>query len=142
VDVVNVGGLTGKFIGHATQLNGNTSRIIMNVKAIIMSFLLAFSVISCSEEQNIYQLVHVGQSKQEIRNILGEPYEIKITEKLAGPIWGPEEDFWDKIPNGSKLEVWRFKSNAGNLNLYYIENNNNLDYKAFAPKGVVYESTH
>ncbi len=36
-----------------------------------------------------------------------------------------------------------YKSDAGNLNLYFTGNNNNyLDYKAFAPKGVVYESNH
>lgn len=112
----------------------------MYVKAILLSLLLAFSVMSCSEEQDTFQLVRAGQTKQAIKNILGEPYEIKITKKIAGPIWGPEEEFWDKIPNGSTLEVWRFRSNAGNLNLYFIGNKNHLAYKAFAPQGVVYES--
>ncbi len=115
----------------------------MNVKEIILLSLLTFSVISCNEELDISQLIQIGQTKQEIKKILGGPYEIKIIKKTRGNIWGPEEEFWDKIPNDNRLELWRYKSDAGNLNLYFIgDNNNHLDYKAFAPKGVVYESNH
>ena len=126
----------GRLYGHYT------SRINMNVKTIILLSVLAFSVISCNEEQDISQLVQIGQTRQEIKKILGDPYEIKIIKKTGGHIWGPEEEFWDKIPNDTKLEVWRYKSDAGNLNLYFTGKNNHLDYKAFAPKGVVYESAH
>ncbi len=104
--------------------------------------LLVFSIISCNEEQDIYELVQVGQTKREIKSIFGNPDKIKNFNKPEGPIWGPEEEFWDKIPSGSKLEVWSYINDAGNLNLYFIGSNNHLNYKAFTPKGVVYESIH
>lgn len=101
----------------------------------------ALLIISCSEEQvDLFQYVQVGQSKEDITKALGEPYEIKTIIKTKGPIWGPEEEFWDKIPNDTKLVVWRYKNATGNLNLYFEGDENRLDYKAFAPEGVVYES--
>ena len=112
----------------------------MNVKAIMFLSILVFALLAHAEEQDISQLVRVGQTKEQIKNILGDPYEKKIIKKSREPIWGPEEEFWDKIPDGIKLEVWRYKNDAGNLNLYFTDNNNHLAYKAFAPKGVVYES--
>ena len=120
-----------------------TSRISMNVKALILLSVITISIISCNKEQDVSQLVQIGQTRQEIKKILDDPYEVKIIMKSGGHIWGPEEEFWDKIPNGTKLEVRRYRSDTGNLNLYFTGNNNNhLDYKAFAPQGVVYESTH
>lgn len=135
-------------LGHQTSMlfirfyEHYVSRINMKVKKIILLSVLAIFVISCNEEKDFFQLVQVGQTRQEIKNILGDPCETKIIKKTVEHIWGPEEEFWDKIPNGTKLEVWRYKSDAGNLNLYFTGNNNHLDYKAFAPEGVVYESTH
>lgn len=92
-----------------------------------------------AQESDFFRLIEVGLSKTEIRALLNEPYEIKTFEKSGNPIWGPEEEFWDKIPHGTKLEVWRYKSERGHLNLYFINLEDHLAYKAFAPKGVVYE---
>jgi len=115
----------------------------MNVKIIIVFSVLAWCGVACHEKQDNVRAVQVGQTKQEIKKRLGEPYEIKFIKKTAGPIWGPEEEFWDKIPNDTLLEVWSYKSDEGHLNLYYTgTNNNRLDYKAFAPIGVVYEASH
>ena len=77
----------------------------MNIKAILLLSVLVFSVISCNGEQDISQLVRIGQTKREIREIFGAPYEIKIIKKTGEHIWGPEEEFWDKIPNNTNLEV-------------------------------------
>lgn len=79
-----------------------------------------------------------GQSKQIITGLLGEPVEKKVIEKRNKYIWGPEEEFWDEIPIDTLLEVWKYEFSEGNLNLYFINEVNNLNYKAFAPKGVVY----
>jgi len=103
--------------------------------------MLALLVVSCTEEkENVFQSVKTGQSKEEIKKALGNPYEIKIIKKTKGPIWGPEEEFWDKIPEDTQLEVWRYKNATGNLNLYFTDGDKRLDYKAFAPEGVIYES--
>ena len=79
-----------------------------------------------------------GQSKQAIVKLLGEPIEKKFVVKNKKFIWGSEEEFWDDIPMGARLEVWKYEFSDGNLNLYFVDYGEHLDYKAFAPKGVVY----
>lgn len=112
----------------------------MNGHAAATLLALAVVLVSCTETQDTSQVVQVAQTKQEVRQALGEPYEIKIIKKRAGPIWGPEEDFWDKIPNGTRLEAWRYRSEAGQLNLYFVAGQDRVAFRAFAPSGVVYES--
>lgn len=84
--------------------------------------------------------VSVGQGKDEIRKILGEPQSVETSIKRNEVIWGPEEEFWDDIPKGSELEKWCYEQSDGNLNLYFVDGRDKLGYKAFVPKGVVYES--
>jgi len=105
------------------------------------------SIISCSNQEDISSsmngisnIVQLGQTKKQIRKNLGEPYVIKFIKRHYAPIWGPEEEFWHKIPLGSNLEVWRYKMPSGHLSLYFINTDNTLSYIAFSPKGVVYES--
>ena len=105
------------------------------------------SVITCSNQEDISSsindisnLVQVGQTKKHIQENLGEPYKIKFIKRHSGPIWGPEEEFWNDIPLGTNLEVWQYKIASGHLNLYFINTSTTLSYIAFSPKGVVYES--
>ncbi|MBI5674303.1 MAG: hypothetical protein HZC48_00545 [Nitrospirae bacterium] len=79
-----------------------------------------------------------GQTKEKIIELLGKPLAKKIIIKSSRFIWGPEEEFWDKIPMETQLEVWEYQFSDGHLNLYFINAGDRLDYKAFAPKGVVY----
>jgi hypothetical protein len=111
----------------------------MNKYAISIFLLLSFVLPLSAEESNIFQLIEIGQTRDEIKKILNAPDEIKTFVKSGHPIWGPEEEFWDKIPNGAKLEVWRYISEIGHLNLYFLDQDDHLSYKAFAPKGFVYE---
>jgi hypothetical protein len=85
--------------------------------------------------------VLVGQSKDDVRKILGDPQAIETSIKRNEVIWGPEEEFWDDIPEGSELETWSYELRDGNLNLYFINGSDKLGHKAFAPRGVVYESS-
>jgi len=112
----------------------------MNTRTGIILSLFTLLMISCGEKQDLFQSVQVGQGKEEIKRTLGKPYEIKTIIKTKGPIWGPEEEFWDKIANDTELEVWRYKNTKGNLSLYFEGGKKHLGYKAFAPTGVVYES--
>ena len=79
-----------------------------------------------------------GQSKQTIIELLGKPLEKKIIAKSNKFIWGPEEEFWDNIPMGTRLEVWKYVFSDGHLNLYFLNEGEQLDFIAFAPKGVIY----
>ena len=92
------------------------------------------------DKEDAFRMVVPGFPKEHIKERLGEPYETLTITKTKGPIWGPEEEFWDKIPNGTVLKMWRYKDATGNLNLYFKADEERLDYKAFAPEGVVYES--
>jgi hypothetical protein len=82
--------------------------------------------------------IQKGQSKRTIIDLLGEPLTKMITVKQNKFIWGPEEKFWDNIPMKTRLEVWKYEFSDGNLNLYFLNEGGHLDYKAFAPIGVVY----
>jgi hypothetical protein len=86
-------------------------------------------------------LVEVGQSKEEIQLELGSPDEINTYLKASEHIWGPDESFWSEIPMGTTIEVWRYQGESGQLNLYFLRDRSSLSYKAFAPTGVVYESS-
>lgn len=106
---------------------------------LLIGLILATFLVACSENrQAIDQLVEIGQEKQEIIKVIGEPAEKEIITKQNESIWGSEEEFWSEIPMGTSLEVWSYEDEQGQLNLYFVEGSNRLGYKAFAPKGVVY----
>jgi hypothetical protein len=115
----------------------------MNImfRYIFITIAISSMLCACAKEHDISQLVKIGQSKEEIINAIGNPYKIDFIIKTTEHVWGPEESFWSKIPMGTKLEVWRYKNKDGQLNLYFKDSSNNLSYKAFAPSGVVYESS-
>ena len=126
-------------------------RLVMRKKCMIRQFIgiiLIFAVIFVSYPftcyAKAYSAVEVegkikkGQSKQAITELLGEPFEKKVILKRNKYIWGPEEEFWDDIPMETRLEVWKYEFSDGHLNLYFINEGEHLDYKAFAPKGVIY----
>ena len=87
---------------------------------------------------DVKEKIKKGLSKQTILELLGKPLEIKIIVKSNKFIWGPEENFWDRIPMGIRLEVWKYVFADGRLNLYFLNETDQLEYIAFAPKGVVY----
>jgi hypothetical protein len=102
---------------------------------LIFPIIISFS---CATQPNFFEKVKVGQNKQTIKEFFGELVKIKKFPKPVGPIFGPEEEFWDQIQNGAPLEVWNYQSKEGNLNLYFLNGEESLSYKAFAPRGVVY----
>ena len=108
--------------------------------AMAFAILVLVGIYLGEDEEDAFRMVLPGVTKKYIKERLGEPYETLTITKTKDPIWGPEEEFWDKIPNQSVLEMWRYKNDTGHLNLYFKKDDERLAYKAFAPKGVVYES--
>jgi len=116
------------------------------MKNISPLFFLAFFVClcACSEEINIdddiQQLpqVDIGLTKTQIVALHGQATEITNEIKTAGPIWGPEEEFWHKIPANAKLEIWRYKSKRAALDLYFINGSETLEYKAVHHQDIIY----
>lgn len=117
----------------------NITRKLIEIIYIVTLFVISFPIIGCEHHYSeIKGKIKKGQSKQTLIELLGKPLEKKITTKSNTFIWGPEEDFWDKIPMGTRLEVWKYKFSDGLLNLYFLNEGDQSDYKAFAPKGVIY----
>jgi len=112
----------------------------MNRKIFFIVLLLLIPPASFAGGENISDRVEVGQTREQLAHELGRPDKIERLKKQSRPVWGPEEEFWDKIPAGTMLEVWRYTSPEGRLNLYFMDGGDTLAYKAYAPKGVVYES--
>lgn len=113
---------------------------VLNVSRIFAGCLLLCIIAARCSGVPQHEQIATGQSMREIRSLLGEPDSIDTSIKIDQPIWGPEESFWDVIPAGTSLERWRYDLRDGTLNLYFVDGSDTLGYKAFAPKGVVYES--
>ena len=106
---------------------------------LIAVFFISSPIVCYAKDYSEFESrIEKGQSKKVIVKLLGEPLEKKFIVKNKKIIWGPEEEFWDAIPMGTRLEVWKYEFSDGNLNLYFVDYGENLDYKAFGRKGVVY----
>lgn len=102
-------------------------------------FLVSYPATCHAENYSeVAEKVTKGQSKQTIIELIGEPRVKTIFVKRNKFVWGPEESFWDDIPMGTRLEVWHYDFSDGHLSLYFLDAGDHLDYKAFAPNGVVY----
>lgn len=112
----------------------------MKAGTVTCLLILLFAIPAGAAERDRSQLVRLGQNKLQITTILGDPDRKETVKKSGRPIWGPEEAFWDTIPDGTQLEVWTYTNEAGQLNLYFMQAHDRLDYKAFAPMGRVYEA--
>ena len=115
----------------------------MAKKVLIIILITAFFISSsevchAKDYSEIEGKIEKGQSKKEIVKLLGEPVEKRFIVKKNKFIWGPAEEFWDEIPMGTRMEVWEYKFSDGILNLYFLDYGDNLDYKAFSRKGVIY----
>jgi len=117
----------------------NMTKKFIGIFSIVALFFVSSSMADYSKHfSEVNGKIRKGQSKQTIIELLGKPLEIKIIAKSHKFIWGPEEEFWDKIPIGTRLEVWKYEFSDGHLNLYFINEGDQLDYRVFAPKGVTY----
>lgn len=97
------------------------------------------SITGCVQHYTeVKEKIQKGQSKQTIIELLGKLLEQKMIAKSNKFIWGPEEEFWDDIPMGTILEVWKYEFSDGHLNLYFINEGGQLDYLAFVPKAMIY----
>jgi hypothetical protein len=108
------------------------------IKILLIFLFLAF--FSCEKKVSLPEKVEIGQTKEEIKLILGEPNQIENIEKTTEIIWGPEELFWEEIDIGARLEVWEYQIQDSSLRLYFINDQNKLSYKMTVPQNVVYES--
>lgn len=82
-----------------------------------------------------------GEAKSALVKQFGEPAQKDAIVKSSEPIWGPAESFWEEIPMGTRLEIWKYGFPDGMLELYFLNDDDKVGFIAFTPKGVVYEKS-
>lgn len=76
-------------------------------------------------------IAKVGLSRSLILKTLGEPSKKSELEKKSVAIYGPMEGWWDKLPDGSKIEIWDYAESKGILQIYYLNNGDSVWHTAF-----------
>jgi hypothetical protein len=79
-------------------------------------------------------------TRGEVAESFGSPARKQSYLKTEGPMWGPIEDFWAKVPAGSSVEVWAYPAVGGTLELYFVDESERVVGMGFAPEGAVFEA--
>ncbi len=94
----------------------------------------------------------VGMERDVVRERFGEPLRPRETRKTgAGGVWGPIEDLWPRVPLGSSVEIWSYRTTlewiegsgrrqSGTTEVYFVDGSREVSGLGFAPDGVVYEA--
>ncbi len=109
------------------------------------------ALISCGAEIPGHEEFAVGMTRADISAQYGEPDRTQTLSKSSDAIWGPSEDFWSKVPPGTTVEIWAFRSRltteshegrseqAGQSELYFVNDSPTVDGIGFYIEGAVYE---
>ena len=101
-------------------------------KKILSYFLIGMVVVflaSCSHKQRTYlpanaSLIHEGQTKAEVTELLGPP-EATVTNEQGQEVWyyyTPHKHFWNKVPL-LKMDKLFGKNEVEGLQIIFDENN-------------------
>lgn len=91
-----------------------------------------------------------GMRRSELVRRFGEPLATQELRKTDAPVWGPIESFWSRVPDGSTVEIWSYRSTQaaaagrrepGTTELYFVDGADTVQGMGFAPEGAVYEAT-
>lgn len=82
----------------------------------------------------------VGATRSEVLEAFGAPSRTQSLRKVDAAIWGPIEDFWPRVPDGSRVDVWTYRVDGGDLELYFIDGSERVQGLGFAPEGAVFEA--
>jgi hypothetical protein len=82
----------------------------------------------------------VGATRSEVLEAFGAPLQKQSFRKTHEAIWGPIEDFWPRVPDGSSVDVWTYRVEGGDLELYFVDGSERVQGLGFAPEGAVFEA--
>ncbi len=92
----------------------------------------------------------IGMHRSELLARFGPPDSRQTLLKTSAPIWGPIEDFWPRVPDGARVEIWSYASTGstgagsdparGSTELYFVDDSDVVDGIGFALEGVEYEA--
>jgi hypothetical protein len=114
---------------------------------------LVLLAVACtpSEPKRLHSDFRIGMAKETVLEQFGPPDAERRLTRDSEAIWGPIEDFWSKVPDGSVIEIWSYKTRArlmngssdlspGTTELYFVDDSATVDGIGFAPEGAVYEA--
>jgi len=96
-------------------------------------------LVACSARPNPKDITP-GDSRDAILQVYGEPTGQRLMTKKDDAVWGPIEDFWYGVPMGSRVEIWTYRVDDGDVELYFVDDSPTVGGIGFAPEGVVYEA--
>ncbi len=123
------------------------------MRHLIFSILIV-SIASCADATPMHSEFHIGTSREEITSRYGVPARIQTFTKQRQAIWGPIEDYWDQVQQGSTVEIWAYRSKinlegavesyaeSGETELYFVDSSNTVNAIGFHLEGAVYESSN
>jgi len=89
-----------------------------------------------------------GMDRTDILSRFGPPETEQTLFKTSPAVFGPIEDFWSRLADGSKVEIWSYRSTwhgsgsqeptPGSSEFYFVDDSASVDGIGFAPEGVVY----
>ncbi len=121
------------------------------MRHLIFSISIVF-IASCADTTPLHSEFDIGASREEITSRYGVPTRIQTFTKQGQAIWGPIEDYWDQVPQGSTVEIWAYRSKinlegadesyaeTGETELYFVNSSNTVNAIGFHLDGAVYES--
>jgi hypothetical protein len=78
-------------------------------------------------------------SSEAVEQALGEPSEAHLLIKRTESIWGPQEDWWNRVAMGDTLRTWSYEiPDEGSFSVYFKGDSDTVSFTAFMPHGVVY----
>jgi hypothetical protein len=108
-------------------------------------------LVSCADElKPLHSDFKIGMKRADILSTFGEPSSTQSMTKTTSHIFGPIEDFWYKVPDGAKIEIWSYDSyavsysdgreyrRAGQTELYFLNDSDEVDGIGFYDEGAVY----
>jgi hypothetical protein len=114
-------------------------------------FAIAAGLLLACQDLPAHESFAVGASRGALLERYGEPERKTQLRKVDDRIWGPIEEFWPRVPVGSSVEVWQYRTTAeleagssrrtpGTTEIYFVDGSEQVSGLGFAPEGVVYES--
>jgi len=98
---------------------------------------IVLTLLACSDVPNPDEF-RVGASRDQVLATFGAPSRQQTFIKKEEHIFGPIEDFWMRVPFNSAVEIWTYRAKGGSIELYFVDESEQVLGIGFAPDGVVY----
>lgn len=115
---------------------------------ILLTILLSAS---CSDLVPDHGQFAAGMTRDEVLKKFGKPLSTHYMTKSGKGVMGAIEDYWHKIPDGAKVEIWIYHTvnmmespegnhrQDGQTELYFINDSDRVNEIGFSIEGAIYE---